>query len=156
MRWNRNNDTIEWEGANESFHRFLRIAISSAHAGKLQCQSSGANTSRNSVLMSEFLRWAQSKGLPIPPELKPQEGAGKARADAGTSHHIEGIKGLRDLIAELGLALGDDAAVRSFAKKAGIMQPGDNPSHEKRSWDRAEIEPKLREAIKERLKAPTE
>jgi len=72
-RWNRSDDKIEWEGANDSFHRLLRIAVSSV-AHNLACRSYGRDAENNPVLMSEFLRWAQSKGFPIPPELRPPEG----------------------------------------------------------------------------------
>ena len=175
---------VEWNGVNENFHRLLRIAESSLAARSLACITLDYPTCRSYVRLPEFLRWAHAKGLRVPPELQPPgrvptppAGAGDTArskelvapaevqppgrpgvvpAGAGVSTRIEGIKGLRDFIAKLGLTLGDEAAVRTFAKKAGIMQAGDNPAHEKRSWDRAEVEPKLREAIKERLKAQTD
>jgi hypothetical protein len=146
----------EWRGTNEDFHRFLTIAVSSVQAHKLQCQAYGSTPWRNRVLTSEFLRWAQSKEIPIPPEWKPlPEETGDTSAGVVVSTRIEGINGLRVLIKELGLTLGHDAAVRSFAKRAGIMRTGENQQRRRLSWERSEIEPMLIEAIKDRLEKQT-
>lgn len=76
---------------------------------------------------------------------------GTTAASASAADSIEGIDGLRDLIKALGgPVLGDEAAVRSFAKKAGIMKDGDNPQRTRRTWRRAEIEPMLKAEIESR------
>lgn len=135
--------------ASERFHDFLRVAESSVNAGTLACLNGGLYWEcMNEVLMSEFLRWARSKELPIPPELKSAEGTGTAAGSASDATSIEGIDGLRDLIKDLGgPGLGDPAAVRNFAKKAGILRDGDNPRRTKRVWSRTEIEPSLTAVI---------
>lgn len=138
----------EWKGANEKFATLLRIADSSVRAHKLRCQGYGSDPRQNNVLMPEFLRWAASKGFSIPPELRPLEETGDSSASVSAATTIRGIDELRVLIEALGgPVLGDAAAVRSFAKKAGIMKDGDNPRHTTRTWSRAEIEPKLTVAI---------
>ncbi|WP_143177371.1 hypothetical protein [Cystobacter ferrugineus] len=141
--------TVHFRVADENFWDLLRIAESSVIAGTLTCHlSSLERAGMSEVLMPEFLRWARSKGLTIPPELAPAEGIGTA-ASAADATSIQGIDGLRDLINALGgPVLGSDpAAVRSFAKKAGVMKDGDNPLRTPRTWSRAEIEPMLKAAI---------
>lgn len=135
---------------SERFHDILRMAESSVTAGTLSSHN-GCITSLailSNFLMSEFSRWALAKELSIPPELKWAGGTSTAAGSASDATSIEGIDGLRNLIKALGgPALGDDAAVRSFAKKAGIQRDGDNPKRTKRTWIRAEIEPRLIAAI---------
>ncbi|HYO65154.1 MAG TPA: hypothetical protein VEU33_03645 [Archangium sp.] len=135
---------------DERFIDYLEMAEASVSAGALACRVTNLfhRAGMDEVLMSEFLTWARSKKLPIPPELDPVEGTGTAAASASDATSIEGIDGLRELIKALGgPVLGDPASVRNFAKKAGILRDGDNPKRTKRTWRRAEIEPKLIAAI---------
>ncbi|WNG38762.1 hypothetical protein F0U61_37645 [Archangium violaceum] len=134
---------------SERFHDFLRMAESSVSARTLACYGgSSARAAMNDFLMSEFSRWALAKELPIPPELKWAGGTSTVASSASDATSIDGIDGLRDLIKALGgPVLGDAAAVRNFAKKAGILRDGDNPKRTKRTWMRAEIEPMLTAAI---------
>ena len=137
------------QGVDENFKTLLQIAEASMRARTLVHHGNSLELPvRSMVLRSVFLTWARSKGFPIPAELTSVEGASTATANASDATDIKGIKGLRALIKELGgPVLGHDAAVRSFAKKAGVMRAGENPKHEKRTWKRAEIEPKLIAAI---------
>ena len=101
------------------------------------------------VKTMDFLRWAHAKRFSIPPPLK-RLLSSDIRPRVAEDERIVGIRGLRTLIRENGLILGDDAAVRSFAKSAGIIIDGDNVRHEKRWWSRKKIVPLIRKAIERR------
>jgi len=140
---------IRLQGVDENFKMLLQIAEASMRARTLVHHGNSLELPvRSMVLRSVFLTWARSKDLPIPAELTSVDGAGTAAANASDDTTIKGIDGLRAFIIELGgPVIGDPAAVRRFAKKAGVMADGDNPQHLPRSWKRAEIESKLMAAI---------
>ena len=90
--------------------------------------------------MSEFLRWAKSKDLPIPPELQPPEGTGPAATGAVASSRIEGYKELMPFCEARGLEFGSERAAHEFLKRAGIKPINGHPKKGRRVWDAAELE----------------
>jgi hypothetical protein len=124
------------------FRELLQIAESGVIAGTLRCHGIQVQwPARNTILMSEFLRWAQSKGLPIPPELKPPEPTGTAPASQATSRRIESYKELMPFCEARGLKFGSERAAHEFLKRAGIKPVnGDSKQGRRVVWDAAEVE----------------
>lgn len=129
-----------FENATPEFNRLLRIAGSSSF--DVVSISIGGGPAAIRVKRTVFLAWAKSKGLEVPTELS------EPTTVVAEERRVEGIKGLRDLVAELGgPQLGGDRSVRRFALRSGIARPGENSQKVKLSWALSEIEPKVRALI---------
>lgn len=130
---------------DERFLDYLELAEASLSAGALACRVTNLfhRAGMDEVLMSEFLSWARSKELPIPPELEPPERTGPASTGAAASSLIEGTKEFMKFCEAHGLVFGSDRAAREFIKKAGIKPIDENAKKGRRVYDAAAIEPKV-------------
>jgi hypothetical protein len=126
------------------FEDILAIAESGVAAGTLSCLDAGSTAhSMRTVLMSEFLRWAQSKGLSIPPELKPPEGTGPTSTGAAASSQIKGTKEFMKFCEVRGLVFGSERAARAFIENAEIKPIDEHAKKGRRVYDAAAVEPKV-------------
>jgi hypothetical protein len=135
--------SLQFWNASQRFHDIRKIAESAVEAGTLRCLSIGLWDCTSMVLMSEFLRWAQSREFPIPPELKPPAATGSASTGAAASSQIKGVKAFREFCEARGLVLNSDRAAYAFMDKADIEPIDGHAKKGRRIWDAAAIEPKV-------------
>ncbi|KFA89970.1 hypothetical protein Q664_31515 [Archangium violaceum Cb vi76] len=140
----------------ERFLDYLEMAEASVSAGALACRVTNLfhRAGMDEVLMSEFLSWARSKELPIPPELEPPGrtepastgpavSSGPASTGAAASSQIKGIKEFMKFCEDRGLEFGSDRAARAFIEKAGIEPIDGHAKKGRRIYDAAAVEPKV-------------
>ncbi|MCY1081449.1 hypothetical protein [Archangium lansingense] len=130
---------------DERFLDYLEMAESSVRAGALSCRVTSIfhRAGMDEVLMSEFLNWARSKELPIPPELEPPERTGPTSTGAAASSQIKGIKEFMRFCEVRGLVFGSERAARAFIEKAEIKPIDDHAKKGRRVYDAAAVEPKV-------------
>lgn len=130
---------------DERFIDYLEMAEASVSAGALACRVTNLfhRAGMDEVLMSEFLSWARSKELPIPPELEPLERTGPASTGAAASSQIKGIKEFMKFCEVRGLKFGSERAARAFIETAEIKPIDDHAKKGRRIYDAAAVEPKV-------------
>lgn len=138
----------------KEYGKLKAIAEGSVYARQLKCLTYYQRPDQNHVLMSEFLKWAQSKRLPIPPELKPPErtepastgpavSSGAPSTGAAASLQIKGIKEFMRFCEVRGLVFGSERAARAFIEKAGIEPIDGHAKKGRRIYDATTVEPKV-------------
>lgn len=161
------DSALHWQYGTQfrEYGKLKALAEGSVSAGLLKCLTYYQRPDQNQVLMSEFLKWAQSKRLSIPPELAPPERTGPAStgtaassgpASTGTtassgpastgavaSSQIKGIKEFMRFCEVRGLVFGSERAARAFIEKSEIKPIDGHAKKGRRVYDAAAIEPKV-------------